>query len=466
MDRVYNKMLDCELLKRIIDSLDGVAITDNQGRYIYVNESWTNMMNGLTIDDVRGKYVREVIPESKLHEALEKKKAIIGYGVQVKSGQNKDAFSSYYPIFKDEKLIAGFIHVIITGMKSALEFSANVNHMASQIEYYQKELRKIHGAKYTVENIIGNSKKIMTMKEQIKKAALTCSTVLIEGETGSGKELVAHAIHDLSARSTAPLIKVNCSAIPTELLESEFFGYSEGAFTGAKKGGKQGRFQMASDGTLFLDEINQMPLLLQPKILRAIQEKEIEPIGSKEGIPVNIRLIVASNADLEKMVKENKFRNDLFYRLNVIKIVIPPLRERKEDIPLIACELLKKLNHDLGMRVEKISDEAIEKLMLYDWPGNVRELQNTIERAMNMSMGIKLEWTHFLDYFSNKDLSAAVYIKKNKKVMIKDAKGDLEKNMIIETIKKCQNNKSKASEMLGISRTALYKKIKKYNIKI
>lgn len=455
---------DGDLAMRIINSLDGVAITDSEGRYIFVNESWTRMMKGLTIEDVYGKYVREVIPESGLHKALELKKPIIGHGVQVKISSSKDAFTSYYPIFKDGELVAGFVHVIIPSMQSALEFTSRVNYMASQIEYYEKELRTIRGAKYSIHNIIGNSEKIIHLKDQIKKAAVTSSTVLIEGETGCGKELVAHAIHDLSPRTAAPLIKVNCSAIPTELLESEFFGYSEGAFTGAKKGGKQGKFQLANNGTLFLDEISQMPLVLQPKILRAIQEKEIEPVGGKETIPVNTRLIVASNIDLGKLVREKKFREDLFYRLNVIKIVVPPLRERKDDIPLIAYDLLDRLNFQLGMRVEQITDEAIERLMHYDWPGNVRELQNTIERAMNMSMGSKLEWTHFKEYFDNKSLLKISIDRDTKAVLIKDAKCELEKKTIAETLEKCGSNKTSAAAQLGISRTLLYKKIRKYNI--
>ena len=248
--------IDPELACLIINSLEGVAITDKEGRYIYVNHSWTRMMDGLTIDEVYGKPVREIIPESGIYEALKKQEPVIGHGVKVRIGNGKDAFTSYYPIFKDGELIAGFIHVIITGLKSAQEFTSKVNTMTSQIEYYKKELKKIHGAKYSVNNIIGKSSLIADLRENIKRAALTNSTVLIEGETGCGKELVAHAIHDLSPRTEAPLIKVNCAAIPPDLLESEFFGYCEGAFTGAKKGGKLGKFQLAENGSIFLDEIN------------------------------------------------------------------------------------------------------------------------------------------------------------------------------------------------------------------
>jgi PAS domain S-box-containing protein len=454
--------IDPELACLIINSLEGVAITDKEGRYIYVNHSWTRMMDGLTIDEVYGKPVREIIPESGIYEALKKQEPVIGHGVKVRIGNGKDAFTSYYPIFKDGELIAGFIHVIITGLKSAQEFTSKVNTMTSQIEYYKKELKKIHGAKYSVNNIIGKSSLIADLRENIKRAALTNSTVLIEGETGCGKELVAHAIHDLSPRTEAPLIKVNCAAIPPDLLESEFFGYCEGAFTGAKKGGKLGKFQLAENGSIFLDEINQMPLHLQPKLLRALQEKEIEQVGGKEPIPINVRVITASNVNLKKIVESNKFRSDLFYRLNVVNIKIPPLRDRREDIPLLCMDLLERLNYQLGMIVEDISPSAIEKLKIYDWPGNVRELQNVIERAMNMARGQVLEWKHFQDYFESKQLAKSGTSING--IAMKEAKAELERDIIIKALELSGNNKTAAAYSLGISRMMLYKKLKKYNI--
>lgn len=463
--------LSPEITKLIIDHLDGVVITDPQGRYVYVNEAWSEMMGGIKLEDIKGKFVHDIIPDTKIDFVLKSKKAVTGHVIISKGPSKTEAFSTYIPILKDGELVAGFIHVFIRGMKSAVDFSSKVNSMLNQIEYYQEELRKIRGAKYSIDNIVGNSLEIRKMKDIIINAARSNSTVLIEGETGTGKELVAHSIHDLSMRSSAPFIKVNCAAIPSNLLESEFFGYEEGAFTGAKKGGKEGRFEMAKGGSLFFDEINQMPLVLQPKLLRALQEKEIERVGGKESIPIDVRIIVASNVSLEKMVKENKFRSDLFYRLNVIKIVIPPLRKRKEDIPLIVDNLLDKLNFQLGMSVPSISDEAKMKLKEYDWPGNIRELQNVVERAMNMSWGEALEWKHFSPYFENKRLRKNHKININNELstnenefLIKDMKDRLEKETIIQALSKCNNNKTQAANMLGISRTLLYKKMEKYFI--
>lgn len=463
--------LSPEITKLIIDHLDGVVITDPQGRYVYVNEAWSEMMGGIKLEDIKGKFVHDIIPDTKIDFVLKSKKAVTGHVIISKGPSKTEAFSTYIPILKDGELVAGFIHVFIRGMKSAVDFSSKVNSMLNQIEYYQEELRKIRGAKYSIDNIVGNSLEIRKMKDIIINAARSNSTVLIEGETGTGKELVAHSIHDLSMRSSAPFIKVNCAAIPSNLLESEFFGYEEGAFTGAKKGGKEGRFEMAKGGSLFFDEINQMPLVLQPKLLRALQEKEIERVGGKESIPIDVRIIVASNVSLEKMVKENKFRSDLFYRLNVIKIVIPPLRKRKEDIPLIVDNLLDKLNFQLGMSVPSISHEAKMKLKEYDWPGNIRELQNVVERAMNMSWGEVLEWKHFSPYFENKRLRKNHKININNELstnenefLIKDMKDRLEKETIIQALSKCNNNKTQAANMLGISRTLLYKKMEKYFI--
>jgi transcriptional regulator with PAS, ATPase and Fis domain len=464
-DNIMNIMdMSPDIAKLIIDHLDGVVITDPQGRYVYVNEAWSEMMGGIRLDDIKGKFVRDMIPETKIDFVLQSKKPVTGHVVISKGPTKTELFSTYIPIIKDGELVAGFIHVIIRGMKGAVDFSSKVNSMLNQIEYYQEELRKIRGAKYSIDNIIGNSLEIKQMKDIIINAARSNSTVLIEGETGSGKELVAHSIHDLSMRSSGPFVKVNCAAIPIELLESEFFGYDDGAFTGAKKGGKEGRFEMANGGSLFFDEINQMPLVLQPKLLRALQEREIERVGGRGSIPINARIIAASNVPLDKIVKEDKFRSDLFYRLNVIKIVIPPLRKRKEDIPLIVDSLLEKLNFELGMSVPSISDEAKSKLMEYNWPGNIRELQNVVERAMNMSWGETLEWKHFSDYFENKRLHKYSKIGQNNGFLIKDMKEKLEKETIIKALNSCKNNKTQAANMLGISRTLLYRKMEKYDI--
>ncbi|SHN63253.1 sigma-54 interaction domain-containing protein [Desulfitobacterium chlororespirans] len=457
--------VDSELARLIIEQMDGVAITDKEGRYIYVNDKWVKRMNKQP-EEVLGKYVKEIYPQTKIDLVLKTRRPIIGeifYNNEIE--KDPVGIINYLPVFKDNELFAGLIFAIFEDMKVALEFKKKVEHLSRELEYFKEELRKIRGSRYTVDNIIGNSKAVLHLKEQIYQAARSTSTVLIEGETGTGKELVAHAIHDSGQRNVYNFIKINCAAIPEDLLESEFFGYEEGAFTGAKKGGRKGKFEMAHNGSLFLDEVNQMPLVLQPKLLRVLQEKEIERIGGHGSIPVNVRVIAASNVSLERLVQEKKFRSDLFYRLNVVRISIPPLRERKEDIPLLAQELLKRLNFQLGLNVKEISSEVMELLVSYNWPGNIRELQNVLERAMNIAWGEVLEISHF-SWFRDHQGGASRNLRKDVVVgeSLREKKTQTEKEAVEEALKICQGNKAQAARLLNISRTSFYKKLKKYSL--
>lgn len=451
------------IFKIAIDQLNGVAITDEKGRYIYVNKSWSDYM-GYDLNQIKGKYVHDVFPSTLVDEVLKIGKTLVGQPFIFENSIIKQGFCTYIPLFSNQKIIGVLVHVIFNQMEQAINFTDTINNMISNIEYYKQELRKIRGAKYSINNIIGESDLIKKLKAKIIKTANSNSSVLIEGETGCGKELVAHSIHDLSKRTSNPFIKVNCAAIPKDLIESELFGYEYGAFTGAKKGGKIGKFEMADKGSIFLDEINQLSHILQPKLLRTLQEREIERIGSEKSIPVDVRIIAATNIPLEKMVKDGTFRSDLFYRLNVIKIKIPPLRERKEDIPLIVKDAIQRLNFQLGMHISKVADEVNSRLMDYDWPGNIRELQNVVERAMNMSDSFILEWKDFQEYFDNKHLKKFRKTKHIENFHIKTIKKDFEKELIIEALEKTGNNRTKTAEMLGISRTILYKKLKEYDL--
>lgn len=230
---------------------------------------------------------------------------------------------------------------------------------------------------------MGKSSAVRKLKEEIIAASKSNSTVMITGETGTGKELVAQAIHALSLRRKERIIKINSSAFPDNLVESELFRYEEGSFTGAVKNGKKGKFEQADKGTLFIDEINQMPVSVQPKILRVLQEREVDHIGSEHSIPVDVRIIAASNQDLKKLVAEGKFREDLYYRLNVFPIYVPPLRDRLEDLELLINTKIRTLNIDLGKSISKVDGDVFEAFRRYDWPGNIRELQNKLEQAMN-----------------------------------------------------------------------------------
>ncbi len=305
-----------------------------------------------------------------------------------------------------------------------------------------------------LDSIITNNYKINNIKDKIRKLAASSSSVLITGKTGTGKELIAKAIHYSSNRSDNPFVSINCANIPDSLFESELFGYEEGAFTGAKKGGKLGIFEMANGGTIFLDEIGELQEHLQAKLLRVLQENTIQRLGSITPIPVDIRVIAATNQDLESMMEEDKFREDLFYRLNVIPIYLPLLNERIDDIDLLAKHFIDKYNKKLFKNIKGISKEALDLLKSYSWPGNIRELENAIEYAINM------EETNMIEVNNLPDRITKFLVKE--RLDFKESVAQKEKDLIISTLNKYGWNlsgKEKASEELGISLRTLYRKL-------
>lgn len=303
------------------------------------------------------------------------------------------------------------------------------------------------------------SAKMQSAIELMKQVAGSKTTVMIYGETGTGKELAAQVLHNLSPRSEKPFIKVNCAAIPENLLESELFGYERGAFTGAN-GSKPGRFELADGGTIFLDEIGDITPLMQVKLLRAIQEREFERLGGIRTIKVDVRIIAATNKSLEELVKNGSFRQDLFYRLNVVPITLPALKERKEDINQLIQYFLKKSSSISNSNVKEISEEALLLLKGYNWPGNIRELENVIERCVVITPGRKINTEDLPEYIISYDeLEDAENSGELNKVV-----DNAEKNMIIKALKECDGNRTKTSEILGISRRSLHRKILKYSI--
>ena len=333
----------------------------------------------------------------------------------------------------------------------------------------RKELKK----KFRVENIVGESKRMADVFASIELVCQTRATVLLRGESGTGKERVAHAIHYLSDRADGPFIRVSCAALPDTLLESELFGYEKGAFTGANAS-KKGRFEMAHGGTLFLDEIGDIPMTTQIKLLRVLQEREFERVGGTQSIRVDIRLIAATNKNLEKEVQAGNFRQDLYYRLNVIPIFLPTLRERKEDVPLLTNYFLKKANDDNGKKVQYISDEAMDYLMNYSWPGNVRELENAIERAVVLCKGDTLTPDLFPIPGTKthpvltgmqapepfKDIETL-----EKESSLTEAVSSLEKKLITDAMKQAGGNQRKAAKILGITDRILGYKLNRYGLK-
>jgi two-component system response regulator GlrR len=318
-----------------------------------------------------------------------------------------------------------------------------------------KRLKNLLDENYDFDNIIANGKKMRRILGQVSRIAKTDSTVYILGESGTGKELIAKAIHLASDRRDYPFIAINCAALPETLLESELFGYEKGAFTGALRS-TTGLFTQADKGTIFLDEIANMPLSIQAKMLRVLQEQQFFPVGAKKMVKISVRVLVATNKDLKKEVKEGRFREDLYYRVHVIPVNLPPLRERKEDIPHLVDHFINKFSNRMNKKVKGIAAGAIQKLMMYDWPGNIRELENTIEYAMT---------------FTTKDIITDDLILRTAGLFsdvpksFKEAKANFEKNYLINMLGIAQGNISKASELAGKYRADFYALLKKYDIK-
>ena len=346
-----------------------------------------------------------------------------------------------------------------------------ITHTVKRVLEYQDLIAEVEVLRGEIsslvqtERIVGNSPAMQEVYKTIGKVAKADATVLITGESGTGKELVAEALHYNSNRRSGPLVKVSCAALPETLLEAELFGHEKGSFTGALAQ-RRGRFEMADKGTIFLDEIGEMTLPTQTKLLRVLQERKIERIGSSLPIKVDIRIIVATNKDLQKQVEQSKFRDDLYYRLNVINIDMPPLRDRKEDIPSLVEHFLAKHRYSATAQPAAISEEALRRLMEYDWPGNVRELENVIERAVVLSRGqiITSRELPFGDHEGGEGEEEGAGELPGDRSFFKKSVAQFEKDLIMKALRDAGSNRSKAAEMLGIYRRLLYAKIKEYGL--
>ena len=445
-----------EILNVILNNAyEWLVIIDDKGYIMMMSKGYKEFIGDMVPE---GKHVTEVIENTKLHDIVKTGKTQIGE-IQIIKGQQ--VIASRLPIIKDNKIIGAIGKVIFKDITDFYDMSKKMITMEKEIKYYKDQLKKQKSAKYSFSNIIGESKSLMEVKNICQRAAMSDSNVLIMGESGTGKELFAHAIHNASDRASGPFVKINCAAIPSELLESELFGYEGGAFTGAKKEGKVGKFELANGGSIFLDEIGDMPLQMQVKLLRVLQEREIERIGSTKTRPINVRIISATNKNLEEEVKSGNFREDLYYRLNVMSVNIEPLRKRKDDIRPLAKALVKKLSSQMGVHVDSISEKAMAALEAYDWPGNIRELENVIERSINLLDSDWIIKVSTLPVHITQSHKTHVYIAGS---TLKEQLYDVEKSIILECLNENQGNKQKTANDLDMSRTSLYQKLKSYGI--
>lgn len=468
----YNNFdMTLEECRRVFDAIENLVIVDADGNIKYLSPNMYFMIEAYNKRPVPktvvGKHVNEVHHVSKITNALKSGKPI----------KNCFYFSSdvtniarIEPLYDGDKLVGAIDYDIFTNGQDLNDFLEKLEEYSGKGLLNFKDTfhsmydssKKNAPIKYSITDFIGQSAVARQIRQQIANLSESSSTVLISGKTGCGKEVVAHSIHNTSRRCKNPLIAVNCAAIPESLVESEFFGYEEGSFTGAQKGGKSGLFELANHGTLFLDEVDQLPYHIQPKLLRVLQEKEVTRIGGTP-TPVDVRVIAATNKDLWQMVLDDKFREDLYYRLNVMEIQIPPLAERKEDIPLLVDHQLQKINQEAATSVKHISKEVMELFLRYDWPGNVRELNNLLERSVILCQEDTLKPEH-LGTFVSKVLDSQVELMLTEEAPLEQIRMRAEANAIQKALELTAGNRSKTAEMLKISRTSLYDKLRKYHL--
>ncbi|UYZ21126.1 sigma-54 interaction domain-containing protein [Mesobacillus jeotgali] len=446
--------IPADIIETIVENaFEWLVVVDREGGIIYINHNYCEFLE-VNREETIGRHVTEVIENTRMHIVAQTGKEELADLQFIKGNY---MIANRVPIIKNGEVIAAFGTVFFRDTQEWMKMDSHVKSLLTRMQPYIQKIDS--GVKYTLDDILGESQQIISLKEKVKMVSNSDISILVRGESGTGKELFAHSIHQLSSRSQKPFIKVNCGAIPENLLESELFGYEEGAFTGAKKGGKKGKFQLANGGTLFLDEIGDMPLSMQVKLLRALQDGEIEPIGSTKSISVNVRIIAATNRPLENMIEEKRFREDLFYRINVVPFSVPPLRERAEDLTLLIAYFIDKVTNRLGKRIAGIESNVLEILKSYSWPGNIRELENVIEAAVHLTKGEQITLDSLPDYLQSQ---TAIYRFKNKK--LKDIVEETELWVLKQSLERNNDDKGLVGRELGISRSTLYEKLNKYGL--
>ncbi|MGX9932378.1 sigma 54-interacting transcriptional regulator [Virgibacillus salarius] len=442
---------------------EGLTVVDENGVIQLFNEAYSRYV-GVPKDAAVGQHASNVIDNTRLPVVL---KTGVPERSQAHRLQGQDLVVHRIPIWKDNKIIGAAGILVYEGLTEIQQVIQRMEqlHKRDEHNYQLKQVSNFLDSAINFEDILGDSPAISNAKKIARKAASSKATVLITGESGVGKEQFAKAIHYAGDTKAGDFISVNCAAIPEGLMESELFGYTKGAFTGADREGKAGKFELAHNGTIFLDEIGDMSLRMQAKILRVLQEKKVERVGGNQPIPLNFRLITATNKNLTQMVHDGKFREDLYYRLYVIPIDIPPLRERKNDIPIIIAHKLQQLAKVYQANVKTIDQQLLKLMYKYDWPGNIRELMNILERLFVLTDGEHISFNalpEFLHIELQKEgtLAPVQSLKKRRELLAEASKEEQE--LIKQTLEQVKGNKSQAAKLLGVSRATLYNKISRY----
>lgn len=446
------------LLFQILDNIhDVVLVIDTDTTIVYANEAYARIL-GVPVAKVLGRRLDKIEPKAEAIKLLRSGKPYIN-GEEYLDSLGIDVVGSSFLLYEGKDIIGSVS--IFKNITEVVELNRELQQTKGVADYLKEQLGQWEQLPLSFKEYVGQNSNLKETLVLAARVARTDSTVLIRGESGVGKEVLARAVHNSSRRMDQPLIKVNCAAIPEDLIESELFGYEDGAFTGAKKGGKLGKFELAHSGTIFLDEIGDMSLTMQAKLLRVLQEKEFERVGGTKTIKVDIRVIAATNRDLESMIKNGTFRRDLYYRLNIVPLNLTPLRERKDDILALSKTFLDQFAREVGHELS-LSTQVVRFFQEYDWPGNIRELQNVLEHASIVCSGTLIELYHLpaqIIPFNNELLKT-----KNKPYTVKEIVASVEKELILSALATHKNNRTKAMKALGFSRRVFYDKLHRYAI--
>jgi transcriptional regulator with PAS, ATPase and Fis domain len=442
------------LFERLESLCEGAVAVDTEARIVWISEKYVKRLGLKSAADALGREVEEIIPNSLMREVVRTGEPIL---LDIMEFGTESFVVTRMPLTDESGKVIGAIGFVLYHRLQYLKpLVSKFAHLQSELANVERRLAEERRAKYTLSSLVGSSPALVEMKRQARRAAQLDTTVLLAGETGTGKETLAHAIHAASPRAHQPFVAVNVAAIPETLLEAEFFGAAPGAYTGVDRKGRDGKFKLADGGTLFLDEVGDMPLGVQAKLLRVLQEQEIEPLGSNKVIQVNVRVITATSLDLAALVRQGKFRSDLYYRLNVLALRLLPLREHIGDLEAIAETLLEQITLRTGMPQRELSPSAVAALSAYHWPGNIRELRNVLEKAVLHSERTRLE---------AKDLASILPAAGDAPPGLQairpltDAVAEAERTAIRAALTAAKGKKAAAAQLLGISRATLYEKL-------
>ncbi len=443
------------MFERLERACEGAIAVDDQARVVWINDKYVETLGLASAADALGRDIEAVIPNSLMRRVVETGEPIL---LDIMEFGDQPLVVTRMPLEDEAGRVIGAIGFVLFGRLDELKpLVTKFTTLQAELSLARRRLADARRPRYTLDDYVGAHPAVQAAKRLAQRAAGHDAPVLLLGETGTGKELLAQGIHAASARAERPFVGINVAAVPETLLEAEFFGTAPGAYTGADRRGREGKFKLADGGTLFLDEIGDMPMALQAKLLRALQEREIEPLGANRLVPVDVRVIAATHADLAQRVKDGRFRADLYYRLNVIAIELPPLRDHAQDLPALAAVLLAHVSARLGARPRRLAPSAVAALAAYDWPGNVRELRNLLERAVMISDRTELT----ADDFAAMLPAAARPASAPGVRPWAEAIDELERGLLADALAAGRGRAAEAARLLGISRATFYKKLAK-----